>query len=43
VEFTADAPEVGEIERVRRADAHDELERWLAGDRRSNNAWRREH
>jgi len=43
VEFTADAPEVDEIDRVRRADAHRELERWLAGDRTSNNAWRREH
>jgi catechol 2,3-dioxygenase-like lactoylglutathione lyase family enzyme len=43
VEFTADAAEVAEIDRVRRADAHDELDRWLAGDRRSNNAWRREH
>jgi catechol 2,3-dioxygenase-like lactoylglutathione lyase family enzyme len=43
LEFTADAPEVAEIDRVRRADAHDELDRWLAGDRRSNNAWRRAH
>jgi len=43
VEFTADAPELDEIERVRRDDSHRELERWLAGDRSSNNAWRRGH
>jgi glyoxylase I family protein len=28
---------VAEIEAIRRADAHSELERWLAGDRRTNN------
>jgi catechol 2,3-dioxygenase-like lactoylglutathione lyase family enzyme len=43
VEFTADDAEVDEINRVRRADAHAELRRWLAGDRSSNNAWRRGH
>ena len=43
VEFTADHPDAEEIDRVRRADAHRELDRWLAGDRTSNNAWRREH
>jgi glyoxylase I family protein len=37
VEFTVDAPDVSEIEAIRRADAHSELERWLAGDRRVNN------
>ena len=43
VEFTLDAPEVDEINERRRADAHQELDRWLAGDRRPNNDWRAEH
>lgn len=42
VEFTADTDDADEINRVRRADAHSELRRWLAGDRSSNNAWRAE-
>jgi catechol 2,3-dioxygenase-like lactoylglutathione lyase family enzyme len=37
VEFTVDPPESGEIEATRRADAHAELARWLAGDHRVNN------
>jgi catechol-2,3-dioxygenase len=42
VEFTADTDDAEEINRVRRADAHSELQRWLGGDRSSNNAWRAE-
>jgi glyoxylase I family protein len=37
LEFTCDPPNVAEIDGVRRADAHSELARWLAGDRRVNN------
>lgn len=37
LEFTVDAPNVEEIAKMRRADAHRELARWLAGDRRTNN------
>jgi len=37
VEFTVDAPNVAEIDARRRADAHDELARWVAGDHRVNN------
>jgi glyoxylase I family protein len=37
VEFTVDPPNAVEIEAVRRADAHTELARWLAGDHRVNN------
>ncbi|HJU16576.1 MAG TPA: VOC family protein [Stellaceae bacterium] len=40
VEFTVDPPDVAEIDEVRRADAHDELKRWLAGDRHTNNTLR---
>jgi glyoxylase I family protein len=40
VEFTLDPPDVAVINRVQAARAHDELKRWLAGDRRSNNDWR---
>jgi catechol 2,3-dioxygenase-like lactoylglutathione lyase family enzyme len=36
-EFVIDAPEADEIAAMRRADAHSELARWLAGDRRPNN------
>ena len=38
LEFTVDAPDAGQIAAMRRADAHSELVRWLAGDRRTNNA-----
>jgi len=37
VEFVVDPPHVDEINAMRRADAHPELARWLAGDRRPNN------
>jgi len=40
LEFTCDPPDVAEIDALRRADAHSELERWLAGDRRVNNQLR---
>jgi glyoxylase I family protein len=40
VEFTADPPNAAEIDAARRADAHRELKRWLAGDRRVNNQLR---
>ena len=40
VEFTLDAPKAGEINRDRKADAHDVLKRWLAGDHESNNVYR---
>ncbi|HUN52718.1 MAG TPA: VOC family protein [Candidatus Sulfotelmatobacter sp.] len=37
VEFTADPPDVAEIDAARRKDAHAELARWLGGDHRTNN------
>jgi len=37
LEFTVDPPNVAEIDKMRRADAHSELTRWLAGDRSPNN------
>ncbi|WP_417318579.1 VOC family protein [Emcibacter sp.] len=37
LEFTVDAAEVDEINRVRLADAHSELKRWLGGDHHPNN------
>jgi catechol 2,3-dioxygenase-like lactoylglutathione lyase family enzyme len=37
MEFTVDAPDADDIAKMRRADAHAELKRWLAGDRRTNN------
>lgn len=37
IEFTVDAPDVAEIDAMRRADAHTELARWMAGDHRPNN------
>jgi glyoxylase I family protein len=40
VEFTADPPDAAAIDAERRADAHRELARWLAGDRHSNNTLR---
>ncbi len=40
LEFTCDPPDVAEIDALRRADAHSELERWLSGDRRVNNQLR---
>ncbi len=43
VEFTVDPPGVEQIEAIRRADAHAELARWMAGDHRPNNDLRPEH
>ena len=40
VEFTEDPPDVAAIDARRRADAHRELARWMAGDRRTNNELR---
>jgi catechol 2,3-dioxygenase-like lactoylglutathione lyase family enzyme len=40
VEFTLDHPEVEKINATRRADAHSELRRWLAGNHASNNTYR---
>ena len=40
LEFTRDHPAVGKIGEDRRADAHRELKRWLAGDHHSNNTYR---
>jgi glyoxylase I family protein len=40
VEFTVDHPDVEKINADRRADAHSELKRWLAGDVHSNNTYR---
>ena len=37
VEFTVDPENVEEINAIRRADAHTELARWLAGNHESNN------
>jgi glyoxylase I family protein len=37
VEFTVDPPNAAEIVAMRRADAHSELARWMAGDHRTNN------
>lgn len=37
VEFTVDPANVEDINAIRRADAHAELERWLAGDHTVNN------
>ncbi len=40
LEFTLDHPEADKISRDRRADAHRELKRWLAGNHTSNNTYR---
>jgi glyoxylase I family protein len=40
LEFTVDTSAVDEIDLARRADAHDTLKRWLAGDHTSNNTYR---
>jgi glyoxylase I family protein len=37
VEFTVDPPDAAEIAEYKKKDAHSELKRWLAGDRRPNN------
>lgn len=40
LEFTVDHPQVETILRDRRADAHESLKRWLAGNHTSNNLYR---
>ncbi|MHB8466987.1 MAG: VOC family protein [Acidimicrobiales bacterium] len=40
VELTRDHPDVEQINAERRAAAHADLERWLAGDRTTNNVYR---
>jgi catechol 2,3-dioxygenase-like lactoylglutathione lyase family enzyme len=40
LEFTVDDGRAPEINAARRADAHSELRRWLAGDHTSNNTYR---
>jgi hypothetical protein len=40
VEFTVDHADVDKINAKRRADAHTELKRWLAGDHTPNNMFR---
>jgi catechol 2,3-dioxygenase-like lactoylglutathione lyase family enzyme len=40
VELTVDHPDVAKISATRRATAHAELRRWLAGDHTSNNTYR---
>jgi glyoxylase I family protein len=40
LEFTLDHPEVAKIAKDRKADAHRELKRWLAGDHHTNNTYR---
>lgn len=40
VELTYDAPEAMAEEKQRKAEAHAELKRWLAGDHHSNNIYR---
>jgi glyoxylase I family protein len=40
LEFTVDHPEVADINEERRAKAHEDLVRWLAGDHTSNNTYR---
>ena len=43
VEFTLDADHADQINAIRLKDAHSELKRWLAGDRRPNNDVRPSH
>src|SRR5215472_16585862 len=40
VEFTHDAANADDINTTRKADAHSELKRWLAGNHTSNNVYR---
>ncbi len=40
LEFTCDPPDVEKINKTRRASAHADLKRWLAGDHTSNNVYR---
>jgi glyoxylase I family protein len=41
LEFTVDHPEVERINADQRAQAHEALQRWLAGDHTPNNDFRR--
>lgn len=43
VEFTVDAPDAVAADPERRAAAHGELRRWLAGDHHNNNIYRSDH
>jgi hypothetical protein len=43
LEFTVDHPAADEITAKRSASAHEDLRKWLAGDRNTNNEWRAEH
>jgi catechol 2,3-dioxygenase-like lactoylglutathione lyase family enzyme len=40
LEFTVDHPEAEKITAKRAATAHEDLRKWLAGDRSTNNEWR---
>lgn len=40
LEFTRDHPQVQKINETRRASAHADLKRWIAGDHTSNNVYR---
>ena len=40
LEFTLDSPRAEQINRDRRASAHADLKRWIAGDHTSNNTYR---
>lgn len=40
LEFTLDHPQADQIANTRRANAHAELRRWMAGDHTSNNTYR---
>jgi glyoxylase I family protein len=40
LEFTLDSPRAEQINRDRRAGAHADLQRWIAGDHTSNNTYR---
>jgi glyoxylase I family protein len=40
LEFTVDHPEADKITAKRAATAHEDLRKWLAGDRTTNNEWR---
>jgi glyoxylase I family protein len=40
LEFTLDSPKAEQINRDRRASAHADLRRWIAGDHTSNNTYR---
>jgi glyoxylase I family protein len=43
LEFTVDHPAADKISAKRSASAHEDLRKWLAGDRTTNNEWRVEH